>query len=100
MSRDIGPKPDDPTEAALWDFAFHLNALPPYHPSDVDRFYRFVVIAHQQESPWQDEDVKKRLLDFRIPIETALEFAKRYDIGQMVLLKWQRMERGDERPVR
>jgi len=92
---EIGARPTNLVEAALWDFVHTLNALPPYHPDDEDKFYRFIVIAHQQGSLWQAEDVKKRLFDCRIPRETALEFAKRFDIGRNVLLKQQRMERGD-----
>ena len=97
MQNDIGPRPADSVEAALWDFTHALNPAPPYHPLDVDRFYEFIVIAHRQGSSWNGRDVESRLLDYRAPNEAAREFAKRYEIGRNVLLKQQRMENGDVR---
>ena len=67
MGNGTSASPTDLVEAALWSFVHSMNMTPPYHPDDVDRFYRFIVLTHERESLWDEQDVKNRLLDYGLP---------------------------------
>lgn len=90
--------PSDPVEKALWVFAHHANwgAL---HPLDDDRFYGFVVVAHKTQSPWTADDVREKLEGYGMPQKLSESLANRFWYGVCALLKSDRMEGGDDRPV-
>ena len=96
---NIGPKPNAPTEEALQFFVSCLNYSMP-HPFDDDRFSRFIVVAHQQDSQWDEDEVRKYLTErYRLPDEMAKKYAAKYAVGRKALLKQKRMEIDDNSPV-
>jgi|HubBroStandDraft_2_1064218.scaffolds.fasta_scaffold161372_2 hypothetical protein len=95
---DTAPTPNDQVERAFTEFLTPLNRSTP-HQLDDNRFYRFIVVAHQSSSPWNDIDVEKRLAASHVPREIAKRFAERYRTGRALLLKKERMESGDEELV-
>lgn len=88
---EFGPEPIDKTEHALWSFAKAANwSLP--HPLDYDRFYTFVVLAHERGN-WSPDKVR-RILSDEVNFEIIENMVFRFEIGISVL-ECQRKLRGD-----
>ena len=99
MGLDIGPMPDDPTEAALWRFVHSLNRSLP-HVLDTDRFYEFIVVAHRRDCSWKEDKIQKLLTGrYRLSKRLAKEYARIYWVGRCTLLKQERIRSGDSGAV-
>lgn len=82
--KEMGPKPEDPVEFALYQFA-GLAGAEASHPRDWDRFYRFVVMAHARRRGLDAYDVKSRLKKYGFSDEVAGELAEAYWHGRCAL---------------
>lgn len=64
-------------EAALKLFAANANKLS-LHPLDWERFYRFVVSAHQFRKGWNHNDIRRLLEGYGFPSDRAQALAEAY----------------------
>lgn len=77
FGHDLGPKPENPVEAALWTFA-SLSNWGNLHPEDDRRFDEFISVAIKNDSQWQASDVENRLLKYGMPKELAHQQGQRF----------------------
>ena len=82
--RPRGTRVYGPSESALRLFAAQANKSS-LHPLDWERFYRFVVSAHQFRKAWSHTDVKHILEKLGFPTEMATELAEAYWHGRCSL---------------
>lgn len=77
MVHDLGPRPDDPVEAALWGFASSANwSL--LHPEDERRFQEFIRLAATAQSELRATDVENRLLKYGMSKEMARKLGQQF----------------------
>lgn len=82
--KQMGPKPSDPVEFALYQFA-GLAGHRAAHPRDWDRFYRFVAMAHARRKGWDACDVMHRLKRYGFSKEVSEMLAEAYWHGRCAL---------------
>jgi CO/xanthine dehydrogenase FAD-binding subunit len=90
FGHDLGPKPNDAVEAALWTFASFSN-WGNLHPDDDRRFWDFIAVAAAEKSQWRATDVENRLLGYGLPKELAHKLGQRF---------WDRMKPVEDKEVR
>jgi hypothetical protein len=73
-----------PAEAALRLFAVQANKSS-LHPLDWERFYRFVVSAHQFRKGWNHSDVKRLLVEYGFTESRARDLSEAYWHGRCSL---------------
>lgn len=95
---DCGPKPVDPTELALWQFASLAN-WGNLHPEDDNRFYEFVVTSVESGGEWDSDAVQGKLRSYGLPEDLVGLLSNRYWAGRCALIKKQKMETGDNETV-
>jgi hypothetical protein len=90
FGHDLGPKPNDAVEAALWTFAT-LSNWGNLHPEDDRRFMEFIGVAAAEKSQWKASDVENRLLGYGLPKELAQKLGQRF---------WDRMKPVENEEIR
>jgi hypothetical protein len=84
---------DQDTAAALQRFSSAANkSTGRGHPLDGDRWIAFLLTAHRKNSPLNSEQLSRWLVELeRWPSEIANELASEYNLGRLLLLKYDKV---------
>jgi len=82
-----------PAEAALKVFAAQANKNS-LHPLDWERFYRFIVSAHQFRKGWNHSDIRQLLEGYGFTSDKAKDLAEAYWHGRCSLHLSKHLARG------
>lgn len=85
--------PTNRVERSLWNY---VQLRDGDYPSDWNRFYTFIVIAHVARVGWDANDVKARMVRYGLSPDKAKEMAEVYWHGRCVLRVHSKWTHGSE----